>query len=44
MFNRCKICNEKCPDFSDLCDTCAYIECSIEQDLEDYEENEDESF
>lgn len=44
MFNRCKICNEKCPDYSDLCNTCAFIECSIAQDelLEDDEEDEDE--
>ena len=26
MINRCKECNDICPDFSELCDTCAYIE------------------
>jgi len=24
--NRCKYCNSICPDFSDVCDTCCYIE------------------
>lgn len=24
--NRCKYCDSICPDFSDVCDTCAYIE------------------
>lgn len=26
MINRCKYCNDICPDFSEICDTCAYIE------------------
>ena len=41
MFNRCRVCGEKCPDFSDLCDTCCFIELSIELDELDYEEDEE---
>jgi len=26
MINRCKYCNDICPDFSEICDTCAYID------------------
>lgn len=38
MFNRCVACGAPCPDFSDLCDCCAFIE--EEDKLE--EDNEDE--
>lgn len=40
MFNRCKECGEKCPDYSDMCNTCKYIQCSEEI----LEEDEDEVF
>jgi hypothetical protein len=26
MISRCRYCNEICPDFSEECDCCAYIE------------------
>lgn len=26
MINRCKNCDEPCPDFSELCDCCYFIE------------------
>ena len=31
MFNRCIHCGDKCPDFSDVCDSCAYID-ELDQD------------
>ena len=48
MFNRCKWCDTKCPDFSDICDGCARIEQEC-RDLEreiygEDEEIEDEKF
>ena len=30
MFNRCKFCQSKCPDYSDLCTACATIEDECE--------------
>ena len=38
MINRCVKCGDICPDFSELCDCCAYI---VEEELLE-EENEDE--
>lgn len=35
MISRCKYCGDICPDFSEICDTCAYIE-------ETCKENKDE--
>jgi len=40
--NRCKYCNAICPDFSDICDCCAFIEEEqrLEDELEEDEEDE----
>jgi len=50
MIKRCKICDSPCPHYSDLCDTCKYIEdaCDYEEkmlyDAEQEElENEDDA-
>jgi len=45
--NRCKFCFCVCPDFSDICDSCNYIEQETKEedrdfedfDLDDYEED-----
>ena len=34
MINRCIKCGGICPDFSDLCDCCAYIEYEEKLELE----------
>ena len=44
---RCKYCNEICPDFSDMCDCCTYIELCENPDFipnEVESEEEDEGF
>jgi len=33
MINRCKYCSDICPDFSDICDTCAHIESECKDDF-----------
>ena len=43
--NRCKYCEDICPDFSDVCDTCAYIEYETNNSgelLEGLEDEEDD--
>ena len=37
MFKRCKFCNDKCPDYSDVCNTCATIEDECREIGEDIE-------
>lgn len=46
MISRCKFCGSICPDFSDICDLCAIIECEdAEIEGSFFGENiEDESF
>lgn len=29
--NRCKYCNDRAPDFSDICDSCAHIEAECQE-------------
>lgn len=42
--NRCRECNSICPDFSDVCDTCNYIEEEMREDDElEIEDEEDEN-
>lgn len=41
MINRCKYCGDIAPDFSDMCDTCAYIEFG-DDDNYIYEPGEDD--
>jgi hypothetical protein len=31
VFNRCIYCDSKCPDFSDMCDTCRRIEAECRE-------------
>jgi hypothetical protein len=39
--NRCKYCESICPDFSDVCDTCAFIEEQDRLEAEELEDDED---
>jgi len=32
MINRCKYCDDIAPDFSDMCDSCAFIEQNCKED------------
>lgn len=40
MINRCIYCGEICPDFSDMCDTCAELEAELQVEVDDFFEPE----